>query len=202
MAEDQKFKLVHPSEGEERDPKSIFNDLDSLRKNSKLTVKRKTVLVNVTVDKPPNNCYFRAHPQMFMDDSTVLHDRDDRTFYYVVPGEMRKHPKLAPRLRYVTLAVIFLWPASTVQIWPVPVVGDRALPVWKSARAAYELAHEHWVQIVYNETDYSVEIAEGIDVAPTWPDKTFSELLKLGFDGKIIDSEEHSYVRRLRGLDT
>jgi hypothetical protein len=132
MAEDRKSQLVHPGEAVEQNPASIFNDLDVLRKASKLTVQRKAVLVNVAVDKPPNNCYFRAHPQWFMDDTTVLRDDEGRAFYFVVPA-MRAHPKLAPRLRWVTLAAIFLWPAGMVQLWPVPVTGDRAFRVWKSS---------------------------------------------------------------------
>ena len=53
MAEDVKkpdLKIVP-----DKDPSSIFDDLAALRKASKLSVKRKTVLVNVPVDKPPNN---------------------------------------------------------------------------------------------------------------------------------------------------
>jgi hypothetical protein len=202
MAEDPKPKIVRPEgEPEERNPASIFNDLASLRKASKLTVQRKTVLINVGVDRPPNNVHFRAHPEWAMDDSTVLQDRAERVFYFVAPT-MRQHPKLAPRLRSVTLAVVCLWPGGEPLIWPVPVVGDRSIPAWKSARKAYELSHEHWMQIVWDGSDYKVEAAEGINVEPTWPDKTFNELLKLGFDGKIIDNEEHPYVRRLRGLDS
>ena len=87
-------------------------------------------------------------------------------------------------------------------IWPVPILGERIFPVWKSARAAYELAREQWTQIAWDEgrSDYAIEIAEGLDHQPMWPDKSFEELLKLGFDGKVIDNEDHSYVRRLRGL--
>jgi hypothetical protein len=182
---------------------SVFDDLGALRKASKLTVQRKPVLVNVTVDKPANNCYFRAHPTWVLDEATVIRDAEgtSRTFYFVVPA-MRTHPKLMPRLRPVTLAVISLWPADTVQIWPVPILGEREFKVWKSARTAYELARNQWVQIVWNEasSDYIIDPAEGIDHLPNWPDKSFEELLKLGFDGKIIDNEDHSYVRRLRGL--
>ena len=53
MAEDVKkpdLKIVP-----DKDPSSIFDDLAALRKASKLSVKRKTVLVNVPVDKLPNN---------------------------------------------------------------------------------------------------------------------------------------------------
>jgi hypothetical protein len=46
-----------------------------------------------------------------------------------------------------------------------------------------------------------IEIAEGIEHQPNWPpDKTFNEILKLGFADKIIDNEDHEYVRQLRGL--
>jgi hypothetical protein len=181
---------------------NVFDDLDALRKASKLTVKRQTVLVNVSVGKPANNSFFRAHPTWYLEDSTIVKDNGTGDIYYILPA-MRDHPKLAPRLRWVWLTAIAIWPADIMQIWPVPILGGgREFKPWRSARVAYELAREKWVQIVWNETtsDYTVETAEGIDHQPYWPDKTFNELLKLGFDGKIIDSEDHPYVRQLRGL--
>jgi hypothetical protein len=33
-----------------------------------------------------------------------------------------------------------------------------------------------------------------------WPEKSLSELLKLAFRDRIIDSAEHPVVKRLRGL--
>jgi hypothetical protein len=202
MADDtaKKPKLEVVPEG---NPGSVFDDLANLRKVSKLTVQRKAVLVNVTVDKPPNACYFRCHRELMLDDSTVLRAEEgtNRTFYYVVPG-MRKHPRLEPRLRRVTLVLTSTWPSGDVLIWPVPILTEREFKVWKSARRAYELALDQWVQMVWSEasSDYQIEISEGVDHAPVWPQKTFEELLKLGFDGKVIDNEEHPYVRRLRGL--
>jgi hypothetical protein len=206
MADDQmKPRLEVVGETAPPHANSIFDDLDSLRKASKFTVKRKTVLVNVTVDKPPNNCYFRAHPTWFLDDATIVRDATSSTVYFVTPA-MRMHPKLLPRLRRVTLAVISLWPADTVQIWPVPAITDREIKAWRSARAAYDLSRKQWVQIVWDEMrgDYTVEPTEekeGINHEPNWPtDQTFESLLKLGFDGKIIDNEDQPYVRQLRGL--
>lgn len=197
-----KIQVVHETP-EESNPSSIFDDLASLRKASKLTVQRKAVLVNVAADKPANNVYFRCRREQALDDCTVLRDNEgtSRAYYFVVPG-MRMHPKLIPRLRRVTLALTSIWPGGNVLIWPVPILGERELPAWKSARAAYELARDRWVQMVWAEDrkDYLIETAEGIDHEPVWPEKTFNELLKLAFDGKIIDSEEHPYVRRLRGL--
>ena len=206
-----KIELVNSSvpaeEVGERNPTSVFDDLESLRKQSKLTVKRKSILVNVTVDKPPNNSYFRVNPDPgMMLDATVLRNAEgtNKTFYYVVPS-MREHPKIKPRLRRVTIALVYTWPAGSILLWPVPVLDDRLLKAWKSARRAFELAQEKWTQMVWNEeeSDYAIETAEGKDMedlAPIWPDKTFNELLKTGFDGKVIDNEDHPYVRRLRGI--
>jgi hypothetical protein len=183
-------------------PSSVFDDLEGLRNASKLTIKRKTVLINVTVDRPANNTYFQAHSKHQLD-ATILREGDTRTYYFVVPV-MRAHPKLMPRLRRVTLALICTWPGNVPIIWPVPIVSDgqREFKAWKSSRVALDLSHTQWVQIVWNEEagDYDVETAENIDQKPVWPEKTFEELLKLAFDGKIIDNENHPYVRRLRGL--
>ena len=191
------LKVVAAGEGNST---SVFDDLAGLRKAQKLTVQRKTVLVNVSVDKPPADTYFRAHPTWILDDATVL-KTDSGDFLFVLPV-MRAHPKLAPRLRWVTLAAISLWPSNDVQIWPVPILGDRDFAVWRSARRAFELSQETWTQMVWDDEkrDYRVETAEEINHPPSWPQKTFEELLKIGFDGKIIDNEDHPYVRRLRGL--
>jgi hypothetical protein len=201
MADDQmKPRLEVVGETAPPPANSIFDDLDQLRKTSKLIVRRKTVLVNVSVDKPANNSHFRAHPEWYLDDSTVVKDKDTGVFYFVQPS-MRAYPKLAPRLRQVTLAAIAVWPADTVQIWPVPIGSN--FKAWKSARAAYELSRGQWVQIAWDggKSDYVVEVSEGLNHEPNWPEgKTFTDLLKLGFDGKILDNEDHEYVRQLRGL--
>jgi len=87
-----------------KDPSAIFDDLAALRKASKLTVKRKTILVNVPVDKPPSNVHFRTHPTLKLENATVIKDKDGtRDVYYFIVPDMRGHPKLAPRLRQVTI---------------------------------------------------------------------------------------------------
>ena len=48
--------------------------------------------------------------------------------------------------------------------------------------------------------DFDVEAAEKIDKEPTWPKESFEQLLKLGFSDRIVDNEDHHYVRRLRGI--
>jgi len=200
---DEKPKLEIVNEQPRTDGSSVFDDLAALRKASKLTVQRKAVLVNVVVDKPSNNSFFRCHADLTLDDATVLRDNEGtaRTYYFVVPS-MRAHAQLAPRLRAVTLALTSTWPSGGFLIWPVPILGDRDFRVWKSARAAFELARDCWVQMVWNESlsDYQIETAEGLDHQPIWPTEPFETLLKRAFDGKVIDNENHPHVRRLRGL--
>jgi hypothetical protein len=146
-------------------------------------------------------------------DASLLIDKEDRVNYFVAPN-MRDHPLIAPRLRPVTLASTYTWPAGNVLLWPVPFADEKGrIPVWKSARRAFELAsglaigldppEPRWVQITWNpETrDYDVAIAKGININPIWPkDLSFRDMLRLGFADKTIDSVEHPYVRQLRGL--
>jgi hypothetical protein len=202
MAEEtKKPKLEVVGTAGEHNPNSIFDDLGSLRQASTLTVQRKTVLVNVDVGMPPNNSYFRVHKTEELDNQSVLRDKTTQTFYYVTPA-MRGHAKIIKRLRMVTLALAYVWPANNVMVWPVPKLEGRDFKAWKSARAAYELARDQWVSVTWDEanSDYAIETAEGIKHEPSWPDKTFTDLLKLAFDGKVLDNENHPYVLQLRGI--
>jgi hypothetical protein len=168
-------------------------------------VQRKTVKVNIAVSRPSNGVYFRvnARPEMILDNSTVVRPKEgiDRPFYFVVPA-MRTHPKLAPRLIPVTIAVVYTWPTGDILLWPVPIPGTRDFKPWRSARAAYERAQENWLQMVWNgeRADFDIETAEGIDKEPDWPSESLSELLKIAFVEKIIDNADHPYVRQLRGI--
>jgi hypothetical protein len=212
MAEDPKkpdLRLVAQSA-----PEDIFDEIEALRKASPLKVSRRAIPINIAVRKPPDNGYFQCHPDANMRlDASLLIDKEDSVNYFVAPN-MRDHPLIAPRLRPVTLAATYTWPAGNVLLWPVPFADERGrVAVWKSARRAFELAsglaigldppEPRWVQITWNQEtrDYDVAIAEGININPIWPkDVSFRDMLRLGFADKTIDSVEHPYVRQLRGL--
>jgi len=136
-----------------------------------------------------------------LEDATVIRDEEGtrKTFYFIVPT-MRDHPKLAPRLRYVTIRLVCTWPGDGILLWPVPARADFA--AWRSEQAAATPAETKWTQLVWNpeRADFDVETAENIDREPTWPKESFEQLLKLGYADHIVDNEDHYYVRRLRGV--
>jgi len=47
---------------------------------------------------------------------------------------------------------------------------------------------------------YRIYRAEGELSDPVWPDRTLSELLEIAFRDRIISTEDHPVIRRLRGL--
>jgi hypothetical protein len=161
--------------------------------------------VNVTVDKPPSNVHFRTHPTLKLENATVIRDEDGtrKKFYYIVP-DMRGHPKLAPRLRPVTIMLTCMWPGNGFLLWLVPEKTD--FKPWKSEKAAAEQAQTVWTQMVWNQDkgDYDVETVDQNSslkkIEPTWPKESFELLLKIGFADCIVDNEDHYYVRRLRGI--
>jgi hypothetical protein len=185
-------------------PESVFDNMEELRKTATLKVSRRVVPVNVKVQRPPNNVYFRCHsdPAMSLDASMIIGDGGSDDFYFVTPFMLNHHTML-PRLRKVTIATVCSWPGGAISLWPVPIIGETRITCWKSARAAYDLSKERWVQLCWNSDlwDYDVIVTDGIKMEPNWPtDRTFADLLKLGFADKIIDTSEHPYVKRLRGI--
>jgi hypothetical protein len=183
---------------------SVFDDIEALRQTGTIKVSRRVVPVNVTVGKPKNSVYFRCHPdpQFSLDASIIVDAERNEDIYFVTPKMLDYHA-VTPRLRRVTLAVVYTWPGGNVSIWPVPYSEESRIACWKTARVAYERSMTQWVQLVWNSDrrDYDLAVAEGLNTEPLWPDNlNLANLLKLGFAEKIISSPEHSYVMQLRGL--
>jgi hypothetical protein len=47
---------------------------------------------------------------------------------------------------------------------------------------------------------YRFYYAEGQLPDPIWPDKSFEQILEIAFRDRIIKTEDHPVVRRLRGI--
>jgi hypothetical protein len=181
---------------------SVFDNLEAIRlsPDAAATAGTREILRHVPVRKPNRIEFVRVHPDAGMQLATgVFVDREEREVYFVAP-ELRA--ELAGELKPVLLVtaisrqgVVFLWPV------PLPDEGGRRNAWAETAREACELAKTEWVRLAADMSlgAYRVYQAEGQLSAPVWPDKSLSELLKLGFKDRIVDSAEHPVVKRLRG---
>jgi hypothetical protein len=91
---------------------------------------------------------------------------------------------------------VFLWPVK------LPGEGGRTNTWNDSAFAAARLAEKRWVRIASNMGAgmYDTLEAAGELSDPTWPELSFREILRLCFQGRLIESVEHPAIRALRGL--
>jgi hypothetical protein len=207
MSEKPDIKLVNVQEQDRpRDPTDIFNDLDKLRIDSTITVDRRKVLASCRCSKPDPNIYFRSNPDLKMRLTAMLiRHKQERDLYYFVTPEMKNHPHVERACRPYILVLITTWPFGEFMLWPVPILGEKPMQSDKAQNKAFEQSQRFWTQMTWDPKlrDFSIEVAERADDRkPIWPDEPFETFLKLAFAGRIIDNDEHEYVRQLRGIFT
>ena len=158
------------------------------------------ILNRVPVRKPGAQEFFRVHPdEDYRLETAVLELKEEREVYLVAPalrGEM--FAEIKPVRIYTTInrqGVVALWPCK------LSPPDGRANPWYDTALAAAELGMSRWVKIQADMSlgGYQPFVAAGDLPDPTWPEKTFHELLKIAFTGSDIDTPDHPALRRLRG---
>jgi hypothetical protein len=193
------FKVVETA----TDPTAIFDDLDKLRVDSAITIQRQNIQTACKCSKPPDNCYFRASPDPELQlEATLMRHRQERDLYFYVTPKMRTHPNVKRAMRVYTLVLVTTWPIGEYYLWPLPTMGMKPFKTDVSQHRAYDQSLQRWTIMTWDpeKRDFAVESAEKMDQKPIWPKESFNELLKLAFSGRIIDNEDHEYVRQLRGI--
>jgi hypothetical protein len=184
---------------------SIFDDLGALRLSPEAagTVGTKEIMTAVPVRKPTRHEFARVNgdPEMAIT-TMVFDDKDDRQAFLVAPSMW---DALAGEGRPATLFTAITRQGVSL-IWPLflPLEGGGgATSGWyESAREAVELAKKKWIRIRADMSlgAYRLFEAQGDLSEPVWPEKTMGELLKIAFKDRVIDSDDHPVVKRLRGL--
>jgi hypothetical protein len=89
----------------------------------------------------------------------------------------------------------FLWRLRTEE------PGGRIDGYTESAREALEEhAGEHWIKLKGDRKSRAYEVIRGSQVAVIrWPEFGIDELVRRAFKGRVITSEDHDLIRRLRG---
>jgi hypothetical protein len=157
----------------------------------------------IRVEKPSKARVFRVHPDpRFRLKTVLLTLKEDNEVFLVLP-QLRQN--LANE---GTCGVFMLLACVTKQgtpfLWPIRMADpDGKWNVWhQSAWQIAEKAMTRWTRMQANR-DAGHYVAEydqrPIDQQhePTWPDLTFGEWLRLGFQGSTIDSMEHPVMKRL-----
>jgi hypothetical protein len=177
-------------------------DPAALRISGDAEISTERVLTAVPVRKPKRDEFFRVHTgeDFTMDALVVERDDDlDREVYVVVPRCADAVLEVARRVRLFTCiskrGTVFLWPAKlpgesgSGQRW-----AETGLKVAKHAETL-------WVRMYGDRSlgGYTMVKAKGNVEEPKWPDKTFRELLRIAFEGRIIDRPDHPLIRELNG---
>jgi hypothetical protein len=192
------------SEGKSVSANNIFADLDALRLSPDAAAVAGTseILSHVPIRKPNRHEFFRTHPDaeaMWLS-TGVFVDREEKEVFFVTP---RMREALVGEIKPVLL-VTTITRQSVLLLWPLTLPTDeiRRSGWFDTAREAAELAKGSWIRMPADMSlgGYRIYHAQGQLSEPIWPEKTMSEILEIAFRDRIVDSENHPVVRRLRGL--
>lgn len=184
--------------------KDPFKDLEALRLTAGDGGGAATheVLTHVPLERPKRQAFFRTHrePDWSLTTSILFDDENFGRDAYLVMPQMRG--VLLGDARPV-LIVPVITRQGVFQFWPLKLPLDDGRPnAWfELALEARELSKDRWVCMKPDLGLGAYRILQAIgDIPdPIWPDKSVNELLEIAFRGRIIDTENHPLVRRLRG---
>ena len=131
--------------------------------------------------------------------TAVFMDKEENETFLVAPNMWAV---LAGEIRPVLLLPT-ITRQGALMIWPMRIVDGSRRDAWADTSAeAAGYAKEKWVRMAADKSlgAYRIYTAEGQLPDPIWPDKSLEQLLEVAFRDRVIDSENHPVVRKLRGL--
>ena len=178
-------------------------DLASLRLDQSYSdgIAVKKLITMIRVGKPSKQHFVRVNPDPAYRISpvAVIELKDEREAYLVSPALAAE---LAGEFTSVALFTA-ITRAGTLVLWPVPLPApDGAHNPWhRSALIAVEKAEHRWLRIVANMEAGGYDISEAAANIgePEWPDMQFDEMIKIAFQGKLVDRADHPLILKLRG---
>jgi hypothetical protein len=178
-------------------------DLDSLRLKQDFseTLGIQRVLSHVPVRKPNKTNFIRVHPgEDYRVDVGIVEMKEERETFLVTPAMMSEPGiyELVVPARLVT----YITRQGVLALWPLKLEKDGKLNPWhESALEAAQLAEEQWVSVRADMSlgAYQIFLATAELPEPEWPEHTFSELVRLGFKGLIVDAPDHPLIQQLTG---
>ena len=166
------------------------------------TVGVKKLLTTLPVRKPGRQDFVRVHPdpKYRLTPAATIEVKEDREVYLVTPRMAQALPgEFSTATLFSTInrqGVLHLWHVKQ----PGP---DGKHNEWhRSAAEAAERAMKKWVRVTASMSLGAYEIFEAIGdlPEPVWPEVSFEEMLRIAFQDRVVDREDHPLVQRLQGL--
>jgi hypothetical protein len=159
-------------------------------------------IVKIQVRKPANHWYVRCHPDpQYSFTAWVIDLKDEREQYLVLP---EIHPHLKGEVTYKLMTFhLCVTMQGKVFLWPVRCHVDdkKEPPIWiKVPLEAVLVAKEEWTRFYWVEeiNEHEFESVPN-PIKPVWPNLTMRQVMELAFKNNIINSLDHSVLKRLRG---
>lgn len=162
------------------------------------------VITEIPIRKPKPGQWFRVRPGDEWVFDTILYKDEDGDTYIVAP---LFHQELLDQnlARPSRIYMLILYGSSSMILSDIPLTLPGEKPnLWHDSRMRhYETAKEEWIRISANRTvgGYEIYLPDGNLVDPEWSDKpeNMEDVLTLAFKERIIDSDDHPVLNRLRG---
>jgi hypothetical protein len=194
-------------------PQDVFDQLDTLRLRQTFDkVKVRRPLTTVGIRKPKAHEWFQTHPEYRYEGVLFEAQEEGLNKEWFFPTNEEVLSALEDlSLKGVKNVCIFWWinRKKDTFIWPVALAdSDGRQNDWHAS--AYEMFATHscgqWCRMEAADGGYDPTIAEPEDgrelPKPEWPPVAhFGEILRVAFKkgGRIIDTLDHSLIKRLRG---
>ena len=178
-------------------------DLASLRLDQTYSdgVAVKKLITTIRVGKPQKQHFVRVHrdPAYRLSPVAVIELEDDRECYLVTPAIAAE---LEGEFKSVALFTA-ITRQGTVFLWRVQLPGPdgKHNPWHRSLMIAVEKAEDAWVRVVANQEagGYDISQAAANIGEPEFPDMSFADMVKIAFQGRIVDRADHPVILKLRG---
>jgi hypothetical protein len=194
-------------DGQDAPPPDPFN-IEALRLSQDFEAATgvRKLLTTVPVRKPHRQEWVRVHPsEKYRSTFGVINLKEDGEFYLLTPEMVRNFAdEIVPVTIYTAInkqGALFLWPARMA----TPSDNKRTALWYNSAIEAAELAMKRSVRVKPNMAlgAYEMVVADNPipENDPVWPDLSFQELLRIGFQktGCFVDNFDHPVLKQLRG---
>ncbi|MEH6543011.1 MAG: hypothetical protein V7721_03625 [Porticoccaceae bacterium] len=155
----------------------------------------------VLVQKPSRQTFYQTFPDKKVWTPVNIIEHEVSREIYLVADKMKT---LLSDLCRPALLVPTIDRKATVSIWPLkmPIEGRAPMGWHTSTLEAAEQAQSQWTRMQAGNNAYEISVAPGNLAKPEWPEPFNSEeLIRLAFNDRYIDSEDHPVIRRLRGLE-